>query len=257
MAPTRTTWGALAALLLAGAVTGCGGTAARRDDGGEPAIVDLTNPVQPLPPERFSQPDPARIAPGDLVEIRGLGFPELSGQFLVSQDGRLNLHLIGSLQAAGKSAEELDRDLTAAFGTYYRNLDIAVNVVSRAERDVYVLGEVVRAGRYDFRTGERVLHAVADAGGMKSGARQSSIVLLRRETDGDHAYRLDFSQIHGPLAPKDIYLQPGDVVFVPKSRYKTVYEFASDFLDVLGRAATTTLVIEYLNERTRNLTIAR
>jgi protein involved in polysaccharide export with SLBB domain len=67
------------------------------------AIVDLTNPSQPPPLERFVQPVKAEIAPGDQLELRVLGFPELSGSFLVAQDGRINLSLIGSVQAAGKS----------------------------------------------------------------------------------------------------------------------------------------------------------
>lgn len=244
---------ALAALLAGG---GCGGPAATRAT--EAAIVDLTNPGLPLPVERFQQPDAAHIAPGDELELRVLGFAELSGNFLVAQDGKINLSLVGPVQATGRTAAELDDDITKSFAQYYRNIDVAVNVHVRAERAVYVLGEVLRPGRYDFRTGERVLHALADGGGLTSKARENSIILLRREPDGaDHAYRLDFGRIHEQLAPKDIYLQPGDVVFVPKSRFSTAADFASAFLDAVGRAATTTLVIDDLTGRARSLTIAR
>jgi hypothetical protein len=52
-------------------------------------------------------------------------------------------------------------------------------------------------------------------------------------------------------------LQPGDVVFVPKSKYKTAYEFAADFIEILGRTSTTALVIEELRSRTRNLTVGQ
>jgi polysaccharide export outer membrane protein len=241
-------------------LAGCGGPETSTRDPAQPgpAIVDLTDPSQPLPPERFLAPDAAWVAPGDFLDLRVLGFPELSGTFLVAPDGRINLSLVGSVQAAGKSAEELDRDITTALAAYYRNLDVAVNVNARGERNVYVLGEVGRPGRYDFRTGERVLHALADAGGMTSKARETSIGLLRREADGkDHVYRLDFSHFHTMVAPKDIYLQPGDVVFVPKSRFNTVTDFATSLLDVVGRSALTALYIDDLARRTSNLTLAR
>lgn len=249
--------GRLAACAALCMIAGCGGTAALRGPAAD-GIVDLTDPSRPLPVERFLQPDPARIGPGDFLELRVLGFQELSGTFLVAQDGKINLSLIGSIQAGGKTAEELDRDITTAFATYYRNIDVAVNVNARATRDVYVLGQVARPGRFDFHTGERVLHALADGGGMIDGARENDIILMRREADGaDHVYQLDFSHMHQRLAPKDIYLMPGDVVFVPKSRFKTVSEFALTFLDVLGRTSTTALVVDDLGRRTGALTIAR
>jgi protein involved in polysaccharide export with SLBB domain len=123
---------------------------------------------------------------------------------------------------------------------------------------VYVLGEVLRPGRFEFRTGERVIHALADGGGLTGKARETGVILLRREGDGkDHVYRLDFEGLHARMVPQDIYLQPGDVVFVPKSRYGTVQEFASGFLDVVSRAATTAVSVEVLRSRTQALTVAR
>jgi polysaccharide export outer membrane protein len=253
---------ALAVALVLG--SGCGGSMPKTQVVPiqyveEPAIVDLTDPSKPPPPERFAQPEGgAKIAPGDDLDLRVLGFPELSGTFLVAQDGRINLSLIGSMQAAGKSAEELDQDLTSAFSAYYRNLDLAVNVKTRAERNVYVLGQVERPGRLEFRTGERVLHALASAGGMTGSARENSIILLRREPDGrDHAYRLDFSALYTQVAPRDIYLQPSDVVFVPKSRFKTVTDFADDFLEVLSRTAATAFYVDDLSRRARGLEVVR
>jgi polysaccharide export outer membrane protein len=224
----------------------------------EPAIVDLTDPSRPVPPERFVQIDAARIVPGDALDMRVLGFPELGGTFLVAPDGRINLSLIGGVQASGKTAEELDRDITNAMSAYYRNLDVAVNVGTPVQRNVYVLGQVTRPGRVDFKIGERVLHALADAGGLTDNARENSIMLMRREEDGlDHAYRLDFSQLHTQVAPRDIYLQPGDIVFVPKSRFATLYDFSSDFLDVVQRGATSALIIDELVRRTRELSLIR
>jgi polysaccharide biosynthesis/export protein len=246
-------------------VAGCGGEAARKQTDAatatppaEPPIVDLTDPGQPVPPERFTMADPARLAPGDFLEIRIFGYPELSGTFLIAQDGRINMSLVGSVLAAGKTAEELDRDLTSAFGAYYRDVDVAVNVSARTDRFVYVLGELNRPGRFDFRTGERVIHALADAGGYTNKAREDGIILLRREPDGkDHVYRLDFSHVFASVAPKDIYLQPLDVVFVPKSRYKTAYEFAADFVDILSRSATSVLILDEIQRRTTALSIGR
>jgi polysaccharide export outer membrane protein len=223
----------------------------------QPGVVDLSQPERVLPVERFVQPATAHIAPGDELDLRILGLPDLSGRYIVAPDGRINLSLVGSVQASGKSVEQLDGEVTSALAVYYRNIDVALNVSSRADRFVYVLGEVSRPGRYDFRPGDRVLHSLALAGGMIGTSRENGIVLLRSEPDGkDHAYRFDFGRIHQQLAPEDAYLQPGDIVFVPKSRLRTATDFAKEFLDVLGRAATTALVVDDLvNIRNRALSV--
>lgn len=243
------------ALLALAAGTGCGGPPQVRGDNAA-AVVDLTDASKPIPPEHFPTMAAAQVAPGDQLELRVLGFPELSGSFLVAQDGRINLSLIGGVQCGGRTLDELDHDLTSAFSTFYRNIDVAVNVSTRAERNVYVLGEVVRPGRFEFHVGERVLHAVAEGGGMTGSARESNVILVRRETDGtDHAYALDFGRIHDRIAPKDIYLQPNDIVFVPRNRLRTVTEVAGALLDVLSRGATTALAADELSNRTRALSV--
>jgi hypothetical protein len=82
---------------------------------------------------------------------------------------------------------------------------------------------------------------------------------MRRMPDGhEHAYRLAFNQLHTGVYPQDIYLQSGDVIFVPRTRFFTFTEYASEFLGVLSRAATTTLIIDDLvGLRTRALTVGR
>ena len=49
----------------------------------------------------------------------------------------------------------------------------------------------------------------------------------------------------------------GDVVFVPKAKFQTVYEFSNNFLEVLSRGATTALVIDELQRRTQELVLPR
>ena len=74
----------------------------------------------------------------------------------------------------------------------------------------------------------------------------------------EHAFRLAFNQLHSGLYPQDIYLQPGDVIFVPRSRFFTFTDYASAFLDVLSRAAVTALFIDDLvGLRTRALTVGQ
>ncbi len=251
----------LFALLLCSGSTGCGGTAAPRGTAeDEPGVVDLTDPKKPIPPERFLQPENALIAPGDQIYLKALSYEDLNGTMTVAQDGRINVSLLGSVRAAGLTLQQLDDSLTTRYSSYFRNFDLAVVLVESAARNVYVLGQVRNPGRFAFGPGDRVVHSLVLAGGLMETARENSIILMRRDPEGiDHAYRLDFARLHQALAPKDIYLQPGDLVFVPKSRFRTFTDFAKEFLDVAQHAAITALLVDDLawRQRVENVSVAR
>ena len=246
-------------------LAGCAGPAVLEKDAtanakAEPGIVDLMDPAAPVPPERFLRPDFARIAPGDQIFLKVLSYEDLNGTITVAQDGRINVSLLGSVQAAGRTLDELDADLTQAYSSYFRNFDLAVVLLETAPRYVYVLGQVRNnGGRYPFSPGDRVVHALALAGGMLDTARENSVMLLRRDPEGgDHVYRFDFARMTQDVAPKDIFLQPGDVVYVPKSRFRTFTDFAEEFLDVVQRSAVSALVIDDLIRRgTSPVTVGR
>ena len=248
-------------LLLCSGSSGCGGTAPPRGTAAdEPGIVDLTDPKAPIPPERFLQPDNALIAPGDQIYLKALSYEDLNGTMTVAQDGRINVSLLGSVRAAGLTLQQLDDSLTTRYSSYFRNFDLAVVLVESAARNVYVLGQVRNPGRFAFGSGDRVVHSLVLAGGLMETARENSIILMRRDPGGtDHAYRLDFARLHQALAPKDIYLQPGDLVYVPKSRFRTFTDFAKEFLDVAQRTAITALLVDDLawRQRVENVSVAR
>src|SRR5262245_4955490 len=151
--------------------SGCGGTAApKAASNEEPGVVDLTDPTTPIPPERFLMPDYARIAPGDQIFLKALSYEDLNGTLTVAQDGRINVSLLGSVQAAGLTLQQLDDSLTTRYSSYFRNFDLAVVLVESAERNVYVLGQVRNPGRFPFAPGDRVVHSLVLAGGLQETA---------------------------------------------------------------------------------------
>lgn len=223
----------------------------------ESTIVDLMDPTKPIPAQRFLQARETVVVPGDALEIRAYDNKDLSGLFLVPPDGNVNLPFIGSVDVVDKTPSQLDEEITLAMNDYFRNVDIMVNIKDPAQRSVYVVGQVRNPGRFEFEYGDRVFHALGRAGGMQDRAREAGIVLVRREADGrDHAYHLDFSKVHHFVAPGDIHLQPGDVIFVPKDRFSTFTEFATQLLDVVNKALTSgVLVDQLLDIRVRTLSI--
>jgi len=94
-----------------------------------------------------------------------------------------------------------------------------INVPIDREIKVFVFGRVTQPGALKFKISERVtlLKAVAQAGGWAEGAKQTAVVITRKEKDGrETKIRVNVKEIISGKR-QDIELQEGDVVFVPES----------------------------------------
>ncbi|RDJ24095.1 hypothetical protein DWF00_03105 [Bosea caraganae] len=128
-----------------------------------------------------------KIAPGDRLEVKVVGLPELGQKALVDINGNLPLPMLGSVKVSGLSlAEVQDKLRTALSGkiVYRRALDgkkipniadVDEILVEVAEyRPVYVNGDVPRAGEVVYRPGMRVRQALSLAGGQDQSAARAN-----------------------------------------------------------------------------------
>ena len=94
-----------------------------------------------------------------------------------------------------------------------------INVPVDKEIRVFVFGRVTQPGALKFKISEKVtlLKAIAQAGGWAEGAKQSAVVITRKDKAGqEKRIRVNVKDILSGKK-KDIPLQEGDVVFVPET----------------------------------------
>ncbi len=94
-----------------------------------------------------------------------------------------------------------------------------INVPVDREIRVFVMGRVTRPGAVKAKQSEGItlLQAVADAGGLAEGAKESAITVTRKDKAGkEQKIRVNLRDILKGRK-KDIRLQEGDVVYVPES----------------------------------------
>jgi protein involved in polysaccharide export with SLBB domain len=120
---------------------------------------------------------------------------DLSGEYLIDQDGALSIPLLGRLQVEGRELNAVRADLAASFSSVMqRTADVNVTIIDRSP--VYVVGPVKKPGAYKYTPGMIVLHAVALAGGIDRGdGNLSSVVegvreIGRLRTAADQVRRL-------------------------------------------------------------------
>lgn len=125
-----------------------------------------------------------RIGPQDLVEIRVFEVPELNIERRVSDEGTINLPLIGDVPVRGLTDTELAERLKVLLETkYVRRASVTVQVREFRSRPIAVMGAVRQPGNLAFAGSLTLLEALALAGGLAEN-HGDVIYVLRRAENG-------------------------------------------------------------------------
>ena len=123
---------------------------------------------------------PALIGPLDTIQVDVFNVPDLSREMQVDASGRIAMPLVGTVDARGKTAQELATLVeTALRGRYVRNPEVTVNIKSSVSQVVTIDGQVVEPGLYPVTNQMTLLRAIASAKGMNEFARTEEVVILR------------------------------------------------------------------------------
>jgi len=173
------------------------------------------------------------LVPGDVIEVKFYYHSQLNERTPVRPDGRIALQLIDDVQAAGLTPMELDTALTRAYARHLREPELSVLVREFAPRHIYVGGEVNTPGLIKAQESLTALRAIIQSGGFKETGNIESVVILRYNgTTTPEFMTLNFKgDLNTGAQSGDIWLQPFDVVFVPKTRIASANQFVSEYID--------------------------
>jgi polysaccharide export outer membrane protein len=156
---------------------------------------------------------PARIGPGDLLDVSEFHTPEFHSTVRVTAAGAVGLPLIGDVTVLGLDESQAARAIESELlkRGMLKHPQAAVLVISSVGQDVSVLGEVVHPGVYPYGVHHRLLDVIAAASGTNPAAGTLAYVYHRDDPAVGHAVMLDRSganadEQHNPE------LQPGDTV---------------------------------------------
>lgn len=149
------------------------------------------------------QLDDYRLGPSDKVRLIVYGEPDLSGEFSINARGQVSLPLLGEVDAAGLTIEEMRKKISAGLSAgYVKDARVAAEVVEY--RPYYILGEVGAPGEYPYSSGITVFKAVAAAKGFSYRANKGSVFIKRANSDEEVKYKMT----------QKLLVYPGDVIRV-------------------------------------------
>lgn len=141
---------------------------------------------------------------GDRLRVVVFRHEDLSGEFEVDGGGAFAMPLIGQVDAAGLTTQQLQERIAERLRDGYL-VDPQISIEVLNYRPFFILGEVNQPGQYPYASGMSVINAVAMAGGFTFRAREDSISVQR---GGSGAPQV--------VVTPDTPILPGDIVRVPE-----------------------------------------
>jgi polysaccharide biosynthesis/export protein len=160
------------------------------------------------------------IGSADVLYISVLGNKELDTVATVAPGGKISVPLVGDVQAAGLTAEELADKLNRELGKKIRNPVVSVSLRQINSYRIYILGNMAKPGAISSQSEITLLQALALAGGTTAGADLTLAYVAR----GNERLAVDFRKllIDGDLT-QNIVLKPEDVIVLPGNPKGSVF----------------------------------
>lgn len=170
-----------------------------------------------------------RIGALDLLNINVFQVPDLTREKVqVDAAGNLQMPLIGTVVAKGKTTSELSEEIRRRLAAdYLQNPQVTVVVAEAASQKVTVDGAVVQPGVYQMQGNTSLLQAVAMARGPNRVAELTRVAVFRNVEGQRMVAMFDLRAIRRGEA-EDPQILGDDVVVVDSSTMSTAIR------DVLG-----------------------
>lgn len=188
-----------------------------------------------------------RIVPGDRLAVnlgpRGDGSLDIIREQKVRPDGRITVHPVGDVVAAGLTPMELQKSLVALLSADLRQPRVTIEVSEPAGNVVHVLGRVDKPGSYPAGPFVTVMQAITAAGGLKDDAARNSVLVFHR--DGARTVLVSRVRLDRLLKGNDLEDLPVsrfDIVFVPRSTIGNLGVFVTQFFGPLSQTLATALI---------------
>ena len=193
------------------------------------------------------------IGPKDLLEVRVLEIPDLNVERRVTDNGVIELPLVGAFAVSGMSPlAAADRLAAALTAKYVNRANVTIVVKEYANNPLSIVGAVARPGSLNVNGRYTLLQAISAAGGLTSAAGKK-IYVMRTANNGksdvieirtEDLLRSSDGKWNIPVFPSDVVNIPArttvKVFVVGEVRNAGALEFDSDdrltLLTVIAKA---------------------
>jgi polysaccharide export outer membrane protein len=166
------------------------------------------------------------LGPGDAIRIVVFENPDLTADARISARGNITFPLIGVIKLDGLTPAVAAAQIATKLkdGNFIRDPRVSVSLVQLRSRQVSVLGQVTRPGRYVLEENNvRLTDVLALAGGI-AATGDEKVLVIRSRQGGTERLEVDVPRMYqaGDLS-SNVEVENGDTVFVNRAPVFYIY----------------------------------
>lgn len=173
------------------------------------------------------------VGPGDVlfINVPGLiswhGYEDKTSNyqgFRVSSSGKIIIPLVGAIEVAGLTVEEIQLLLAKELVKYIKKPQVTVEIREFKSQPLYLLGQFNEPGLHFLDRPTSLLHGISMGRGLREKANLRGARLLR----GEQLMPVDiYHLLYNNDLRQNVQLRPGDTIYVPGDEEQRVYVFGA------------------------------
>lgn len=167
-----------------------------------------------------------RLGPEDAIGIEVFNLPQYSiPQLIIPPDGKINYKLIGSISVRGRTVESVQKEIAEKLNEYIIDPKVTVQLLQSHSMKYIVDGDVGKPGIFEMTRRMTVREAIVNSGGILPTGDRAKVQIARAMPNGQSELKLiNFKDLEKGKGI-DEFLAPGDMIFVPGNRFKTISKY--------------------------------
>ncbi|MBO0798261.1 MAG: polysaccharide export protein, partial [Blastocatellia bacterium] len=164
-----------------------------------------------------------RLGPEDIITVDVFDQPLYTrSNITIPPNGRINYPLIGQIMVAGRTTEELEKEITERLIEYIIDPKVTVTVTNVHSLKFMVLGDVNAPGVYEMPRRMTLTEGIARAGYFSKYGKHTDVTLVRNLPGSKPMpMKVNVKEIEKGHA-EDVFLVPGDMIVVSGNALKTI-----------------------------------
>jgi polysaccharide export outer membrane protein len=165
------------------------------------------------------------LGPGDVVKVSIYGSPDLGVETRISETGTISFPLLGQVDINGLNVATAEKKLGSLLesGGYLKKPQVNIIVTQIQSRQVSVLGQVNRPGRFPLEGKRTVMDVLALAGGFSADG--GDVISLIRKRGGNVTKTVIdvVDMVRTGELSKDLEIEPDDIIYAERSPRFYIY----------------------------------
>ena len=166
------------------------------------------------------------LGSGDIVRISVYDQPDLTLETRIDENGAVNFPLIGTVTIAGETATNAQNRIAERLvkGGFVKNPQVNLVVVQYRSKQISVLGQVNRPGKYPLENVSTLTDVLAQAGGV-SPTGADTLVLIRKPAGKPKTIKkIDTLALYlDGKVELDMDVLEDDIIYVPRAPLYYIY----------------------------------